>query len=354
MLPRVASPRLHPQGRGSRSRSVRIGVFDPTGHGLGTAIGLAELGHAVAYAAPPAWSAPHASEASRLAAELARHCLGPATVPDPAACDLVVAVDTFADHLAAIDRCDAARRGTGPAPTAWEIEAVLVYPERLGRWCELSARSAHLAVIDASDLRRPRETGFEFLAGVTLLAREVGPGDGLAWRPFPFLWNTVLLWLEHLRPESEWRVPAAARPRHHDWAFCGTVEHARYGEARRQGLAAARARWPQLRGVVRSDLAFRDVLALLQAGRFGLDLPGAGELCFRQHECLALGVPLLQVAPFTIATAPGVQAAVADDPAALAGLDVAAVRAIYRDCASPRAAATALLAAVEAGVPVGS
>ena len=84
------------------------------------------------------------------------------------------------------------------------------------------------------------------------------------------------------------------------------------------------------------------------------DLPGAGELCFRMHECLALGVPVLQPEPFTIAVPPGLEQVVSDEPELLERLDPEAVRAVYLDCCSPRAAAQMLLAAVQARMPVAS
>ncbi|MEO6595262.1 MAG: hypothetical protein ABIP94_10965 [Planctomycetota bacterium] len=149
-------------------------------------------------------------------------------------------------------------------------------------------------MIDMSDKGAPREIGFEALPNATLFARECAVGDAGPWRPFPFLYNHVLLWLEHLRPAYEWFVPANQRRFVSDWAFCGTIEHPRYGDRRRLALVQAVQRWSQLRGAIATQIPFVDVLRMLQATQFGLDLPGAGELCFRLHESLALGTPVLR------------------------------------------------------------
>ncbi|MFO1077275.1 MAG: hypothetical protein U1E73_06060 [Planctomycetota bacterium] len=153
--------------------------------------------------------------------------------------------------------------------------------------------------------------------------------------------------MQRLRPRHDWWIPPARRRAVLDWTFCGTVDHPRYGGRRAAAIAAIRERWPFLRGDVCERASFADVVGRLQAARACLDLPGAGELCFRVHEALTLGVPLWRPEPFGVHTAPGLEAVIGGDPRALGELDPHAVSAIAESCYSPRAAATALLAAVE-------
>lgn len=315
-------------------------MLDHTGVGLGAGIGLVELGHTVRYAGPqPAPMAAGGELASQRRQLIGRY-FGAEAEPDGRA-DLLVIAGSFADQLLALQQRrhlgqpfdpDALRRAT------WNP---LVYPHRLRWWLELVSTAPAVAVIDGSDAQAPREAGFESLPHATLLAREVDASAPSAWRPWPFLYNPVLLWLECLQPEPSWLLPAQ-RHAQRDWVFCGTLQHPRYGGRRARLLAEVQRRWP--RGIAASSVSFLDVLQLLQQSRCGLDLPGAGELCFRLHECLALGVPVLRPWPFAIALPPGLDGAFAREPAAAPSFDE--VRAIYRERYAPRAAAEALLAAV--------
>jgi hypothetical protein len=205
-------------------------------------------------------------------------------------------------------------------------------------------------VLDASDQRHTRARAFEQLPHAVLLAREVTRGENGRWRPFPYLYNNVLLWLERQRPAREWWVPEKARQRQWDWAFCGTLDHPRYGERRRRALAEVAERWPGLRSAVRTSVSFVEVLEVLQGARMGLDLPGTGDLCFRLHECLALGTPVLRPDPAAIEMAPGLAPVLAPDPAELTGLTADEVREIYAQYYAPAAAANRVLDAMREDV----
>jgi hypothetical protein len=325
--------------------AVRISLLDHSGCGLGLAIGLVQLGHRVRYIGQEPWPGDTHGEIDEMQRQLlARFCGGGAAAPDPAD-DLLVIMSSFADELQALH----AGRYTGErvaldAPLRRSLNP-LVYPVRLQQWFELAMAARQVVAIDCSDTRLLRETGFEQLRHCTTLAREVGCAEATAWRPLPFLYNPVLLWLEMLRPEREWLLPAAERRAQWDWAFCGTLQHARYGDRRARLVAELQQRWPALRGVVSTTAPFASVLKVLHSVRCGLDLPGEGELCFRLHEYLALGVPVLRPWPFGIAMPAGVERAIVTDPAALGELDLQAVRAIYQQSYAPRVAAETMLAA---------
>lgn len=325
---------------------MRIVVQDPSGSGLGVALGLGELGHEVRYRGPARRAEPAPGSFEQLRQRLVAHRFGAGVARDDDTGDLLVAVDTFADILGTLGR------GIGTDlpmdagdPFAHTLNP-LVYPARLQRWCDLVGRAPRVAVVDLSDAAAPLEPLFEALPGATLLSRE-GGGAGGTWQPFPYLYNNVLLAIENLHHERDWWHPPAHRRPDVDWTFCGTVRHPRYGDHRLRALDEARQRWPHLRNRVASDVSFVDVLRLLQCTRYGLDLPGAGELCFRLHESLALGTPVLRLGPGRVQLAPGLERAVTDDPVAFTPPDAFAVRELYREHYAPRAAATALLAAVD-------
>lgn len=330
---------------------MRIEVVDPGGGGLGLAIGLGQLGHSVAHRGPTSWREGAAWPANCSRDLQQRFCVPwSADAPEP---DLLILVDVFADYLHALERRLGADAGAFVADPLDDRGGTLVYPDRLAWFCRRALAAPRVAVVDLSDASSPREVAFTALPHATLLARECpAAGDG-RWRPFPFLYNHVLLWLELLRPAAEWWVPGGARRRLHDgvfrdWAFCGTVEHPRYGDRRRRALAELVLRWPQLRGRVETSLPFADVLRVWQHVGFGVDLRGAGELCFRLHECLALGTPVVRPFATSIALPRGLRGVVADAPEDLAPLTPEAVRAVYERHYAPRAAATWLLAAVAA------
>lgn len=316
-------------------------MHDPTGCAFGAAIGLVELGHEVVFAGPPEWRSPSAGEMSRLLCALADRMFGAGCRDvDAAACDLVVVADVFGDFLAGL--APYLERGrTGALPPEW----VLLYPDRLHRAIELSTSGSAPVVIDYSDAREHRESVFETIAGATLLARECGRDDTGPWRPFPYLFHGGVLWMQRMRQRHDWWIPPARRRRVLDWTFCGTVDHPRYAGRRVTAIAEVRDRWPGLRGDVCERASFAGVVGRLQAARTCLDLPGAGELCFRLHEALTLGVPVWKPVPYRVHVPPGLEDVLGPDPYALRGLEPHAVSAIADACCSPRAAAAALLAA---------
>jgi hypothetical protein len=328
---------------------VRIEVVDPCGGGLGLAIGLVQLGHTVAHRGPSSWvaGAPWPTNCSR---ELQQRFCGAwsSSAPEP---DLLILVDVFADYLRALELGIGVRPGAVVHDPLQDGAGTLVYPDRLEWFCRRAQSAQQVAVVDLSDAASPREIAFTALPHATLLARECpASGDG-PWRPFPFLYNHVLLWLELLRPASEWWLPGDARRRDSDWAFCGTVDHPRYGDRRRHALDELARRWPSLRGCVETSLPFAEIVRVWQQVGFGVDLPGAGELCYRLHECLALGTPVVRPFPTNIALPRALRGVVVDSPEHLASQSPEDVRAIYERHYAPRAAATWLLATVAAANP---
>lgn len=328
---------------------MRIEVVDPGGGGLGLAIGLAQLGHEVVHRGPTSWAAAASDSWARCSRELQQHFLrapGPDCEPD-----LLVLVDVFADLWWSL------RSGAAMPPVAAHVDPLrddlgpLVYPARLAWYLERLHTARAAAVVDMSDRGDEREVAFEAFGQAVLFAREEPAAGSGAWRPFPFLFNQALLWLELVRPRREWWIEPAARRYEHDWVFCGSVDHPRYGGRRRDALAALPTRWPARHGLVQSSAPFVDVLRLLQSARFGIDLPGAGELCFRLHECLALGTPVVRPLPTRIALPRGLDGVVAADPTGLRIVEPLAVREAQVAHYSPRAAASWLLAGIDAGRP---
>lgn len=330
---------------------MRISLLDHSSLGLGLAIGLTQLGHQVRYVGPEPWPEDTPGEAELQRRQLLAHFLGGGAAAVDPGDDLLVIHASFADQLLTLHHGRYTRERADLGRPLRQTLNPLVYPARLRLWLQLAAAAPSLVAIDGSDARSPRETAFEQLPRCTLLARETGLDAGSPWQPWPFLYNPVLLWLELLRPEREWLAPKATRRPQWDWAFCGTVQHARYGDRRERLLAELQTRWPSLRGTVSTTAPFVEVLQLLQSVRSGVDMPGEGELCFRLHEYLALGVPVLRPWPFGITLPAGVGEAIVQDPASIDGLDCDQVRSIYQQCYAPRIAAEAMLAAVQQDAP---
>lgn len=319
-------------------------IVDPSGLALGVAMGLVEHGHRVGYSRPLAWLEPNDSVFTTACACVAQHhCGRHVDALDDLDADVIVLVDSFADNLQALVE----RQGThhpfdARRPFAATLNP-LVYPSRLAAYIEIASRAQQLVVIDCSDQFHPRETAFEAFAGATLLARECPRGGIGPWRPFPFLFNNALLALEHIRDKHVWWVPPERRQQVWDWTFAGTIDHARYGGRRTKAIEEVRLTWPTLRGNLVANGSFFAALRELQASRCALDLPGVGQLCFRLHESLTLGVPLFQQSSFSIHIAPGIDEVIADDPMAAAAISYEQVRRVQAECYSPRAAARFLL-----------
>lgn len=328
---------------------MRIDVLDHTGCGLGLALGLTELGHRVRYTGPEDWPGQPVSWVRQLEHELLQRYFGGNAPMPTGEADLSVLIDSFADHLAALAERRWLDRPFAPQTPLRAHCNPRIYPVRLQLWLELAQRCDRLAVVDSADARGPREVAFEALPHATCLAREVGLEGEPAWQPLPYLYNTALLWLERCQPATSWCRSPSTRVRRADWAFCGTVQHPRYGDRRQQALAELAARWPHRRGLVIRDAAFGTALAALQSVRYGLDLPGAGQLCYRLHECLALGVPLLRPQPFEIAMPAGLAAVFRASPDDVAPAPEP-VQAAYAAHYAPVRAAEALLHAVATSV----
>lgn len=321
-------------------------MLDPAGTGLGVALGLVELGHRVEYTPAEDWPDATGDWVAPMTAELVRRCLGGPVPAGPRAADLLVLWDGFADGLEALARRLHLHAPYDPARPLRRSINPLAYPGRLA--CHLAAMQAadRVVVVDCSDSSGPREIAFERRADAVLLAREVPVVEaGGPWRPFPFLYHPVLLWLEWLQPRQGWLLPAARRTHRYDWVFCGSVHHPRYGDRRQRLLAEVAARWPGRSGLVPPPTTpFDQVLALLQSAGSCLDLPGAGEICYRMHEALCLDVPLLRPWHFTVAVDPVVAEACLREPPRRAP-EPGRNRELYLTRYAPRIAASRLLQA---------
>ena len=318
---------------------MRIEVVDPGGHAIGLAIGLVELGHDVFYRGAER-RAPAAGEIAQMRRELIGRFFG-AQGDDAGERDLLVLVDTFADYINALENgyCFG-----GKAPIRHPLQddaGVLIYPHRLGYLLERASAHERVVVVDTSDLHAPREVAFEMQPHVQLFAREAGVGE--RWRPFPYLYNTAMLWLEYVCERSMWLTPSRDRRPCWDWVFCGTIDHSRYGGARLAALEEVAAQWPQADGLVRAGVSFSAVVGTLQRARSGLDLPGAGELCFRLHECLALGVPVWRPFGRRLPLPDALRSVVVRESRELPDATAEQVREVYRQHYAPAAAAGYLL-----------
>ncbi|MFT4515747.1 MAG: hypothetical protein ACI91B_004466, partial [Planctomycetota bacterium] len=311
---------------------------------MGAAIGLLELGHEVRYVGAHSLR-PGSAQLQRMRHELIEHMFGGSqeAVGDS---DLLVIVDVFGDYLQCFDK-RIGPTGVEATDPMQDDAGVMIYPHRLQFLCERAQAASRVAVIDMSDHGSYREPAFEALPNTCLFGREVSDTDTGAWRPFPFLYNFVMLWLEYTQPQSKWLV-AERSNKAWDWAFCGTLAHERYGQKRKAAIEVLARRWPELTGGVLAQIPFSEVLGALQSVRFGLDLPGVGELCFRLHECLAVGTPVWRPFRRHVALPSGLNQVVVTDPAELSVTDPEAVRAIYAEHYAPMAAARWLLAGIDA------
>jgi len=327
---------------------VRIGVLDLNGFALGPAIGLRDLGHVVDYV--PAEPAAEGSRTDELKRELLLGVFGRERgTLDPGA-DLLVLSDSFADQLWALEQGIQLQAPLDPARPLAESINPLAHDLRLPLFRELAGRARRLAVLDGSDRPAPRSVQVERLAGAALLAREVPLAEAeRAWRPYPFLYNMLMLVVERCRPREHWFLPFERRRYLWDWFFGGTIDHPRYGGKRAAWIEELRRAWPAARGrLVQDGSGFKGILAQAQASLWGLDLPGNGELCFRLHEYLALGIPFLRPLPWGIVVAPEVASVCRPEPDPRGRPSGGSVLAVYEQAYCPRAAAQALLAAVGA------
>jgi len=288
-----------------------------------------ELGHEVRYVA----TQPSAEDSmASMRRELVDHMFGSAS-PSADGADLLILVDVFGDRL----YHQHAAGGAGAED----------YRERLQRYRQRAAAAERTLVLDMSDRRQFREVVFEELPNVQMFARESLGDHTERWRPFPFLYNLPMLWLEYLQPETSWLV-REGRSKEWDWVFCGTIQHPRYEHRRELAIDLLARRWPDLRGLVISHESYQDVLGALQSARAGLDLPGLGEVCFRLHECLALGTPVWRPFANEVALPPGLGDVIVKDPKDLRITEVDDVRDLYQQHYAPRASATWLLERLEA------
>ncbi len=181
---------------------MRIEVVDPSGGGLGLAIGLAQLGHEVVHRGPTSRAQPNAQEMTRCSRDLQQRVLR-APQPGDGEADLLVLVDVFGDYLRSLQLGIGIMLDVVIDDPLQDGAGTLIYPHRLQYFCERAVAAREVAVLDCSDFGAMREVAFEAIPHAALFARECpAHGDG-PWRPFPFLYNHAMLWLETLRPRGE-------------------------------------------------------------------------------------------------------------------------------------------------------
>ncbi len=324
---------------------MKVSVIDLSGFALGLSIGLKELGHQVDYY-PGEDPGKRKNLLDELKLELVRAVFGTRTTVDPGS-DLVIICDSFTDFKWALEKGIQMDAPYDPADPFVPSINPLVYRERLKRLLELGERAGTLAVIDGSDKVYPREEAFLDLGNARLFAREVPiESAGGRWIPFPYIYNFVILLLERTRQREQWFIPFERRRYKWDWVFCGTVGHARYQGKRVRLLEEVKARWPGARfHVPREGTPFVEILEILQSSLWGLDLPGGGELCFRMHEYLSLGIPILRPWPWTRMTIPEMAEITGPDPFGPRPPGGRILK-IYEECFAPKAAAERLLSVV--------
>jgi hypothetical protein len=329
--------------------TVEISILDFPGVFLGPALGLVELGHRVRYFIS---GNPFHTEAAGMGHEkvlIIDRAFGrgePAPVWDA---DLVVYVESFSDAAWAMSigcQLQAPYRPDDPLadsinPLQLELRLVSLAPRLM--------QLKNLVVVDMSDLHAPEHAAFASLPGIKL-RREKKKQSADRSRPFPFLYHPTLLALEYAADRDGWFLPRHKRTRAFDLYFAGSVDHPRYEGTRRESIDRIGRSWPGLRVGIDTGVPYNEVLARLQCSTAGIYLPGRGELCFRAHELLALGVPGFCLEPFGIYTAPGVERALSTRfPPATTHEEVLEV---YRESYSPRRSAEALLAEIYSAVPM--
>lgn len=282
-----------------------IGVVDFGGNFLGPALGLAGLGHRVRYEAPGA---------EALEAPLAQ-CFVPPAAGGPFDAPLVVVAASFADEAwaaAAGIQSDAPWNPSDPL-----FRSINPRQRRVrDAWLEERfARVRELVLVDMSDEGEPDPWFLRH--GDRRFKRECPLWVDAALEPFPFLYHPLLLRVEFLGRDAEFRVGAAEHGAIDAFFFAGTLRHWRYAGRRLRLLERARRRTRRRIVVVEEGLTQRETWLALQRHRAGLYLPGKGELCFRLHELAFFGVP--SWAPFepSIRLPDPWRAVLAPDPDAL-------------------------------------
>ena len=286
---------------------MKISFIDLCGFGLGPAIGLKELGYDVHYFGGESFEKSR-NLLSKYKDELIVSVFGKESPPDPKA-DLLVVCDSFSDFKWALEEKIQLDAPWDPNNPFVRTINPLVYEKRLDKILSLCNSANAVCVIDGSDKIEPRENAFFSLNNALLLAREVPKGDANSkWIPFPYIYNFLILLLERTRERSSWFIPFEKRRYVWDWVFCGTINHPRYNNRRKILVEEVKRKWPRARfHILKEGSPFTNVLEVIQASLWGLDLPGGGELCFRLHEYLALGVPIFRPWPWSRVVVPEVE-----------------------------------------------
>jgi hypothetical protein len=121
------------------------------------------------------------------------------------------------------------------------------------------------------------------LPGRVFLKRETAQNQSARWKPFSYLHSFFLL-----GTLSAITLPQATDRYDYDLIWMGSLH-----SERNHWLEAARAT-----GTLKElHVGFFPYLLALSHTRAGLYLPGRGWICYRLHELLALGVPLVYVEP---------------------------------------------------------
>lgn len=266
----------------------RISILDATQTLIGPAIALVQAGFEVRYFAPDirARTTPGYRQAM-----LDRYLRG----GDPEPCfeaDRVVYAESFSDGWWALlggHQLDAPVQAGDPLAASIHPLQMELRLDALRPGLEACR---DLVVVDMSDLAEPLHPGFLALPGAKL-KREVLPAMlALGIAPFPFLYNPFLLSFDFAIGLDGCRVPPG--PPVWDGWFCGTIDHPRYGGSRQAALEVLVARHPEAHfGIFGGNIDTYENLRQVQRARTMLHPPGRGTLCFRTHEALRFGLPML-------------------------------------------------------------
>lgn len=269
-----------------------IGILDFGGNFAGPALGLLAQGHEVSYFR----TGPRQPQESLLAR------LGWEVSQPHFRADLVIVAASFADEAWAYEL--GIQREAPLAPHDPFFFSINPLQRRArDRWLERRLRELEhrLVMVDMSDCGEVLDPFFA-AHGTWRFKREL-PSYGFETEvmPFPFLYHPSLLSMEWTVGLERMELPLEARQSRDEILFAGTVGHWRYFGRRRMLLDRIKRRFgAEALRVIEGGMTCVEVWNALQLCRAGLYLAGRGELCFRLHECAALGVPLLAAEELTI------------------------------------------------------
>lgn len=268
---------------------MNIGILDFGGNFVGPALGFLAQGHRVSYFCSRAGGRNREdSLLGRLGWEV--------ETPDFNA-DLVIVAGSFADEAWAYELGIQREAPIAPQdPLFFSINPLQRHVR--DRWLEGRLREIQqrLVMVDMSDCGEVLDPFFAE-HGSWRFKRELplyGFGRSTQLHAFPFLYHPALLSVEWTVGLEQVELPLQSRQTRDEIFFAGTLDHWRYFGRRKALVDRFRRRNPQqtLR-LQEGGMTCGEIWNELQLAKASLYLPGRGDLCFRLHECAALGVPLV-------------------------------------------------------------